>query len=166
MKQMCFSVLVFFLWTSGFALAGDKATPEDVIKKVYEAATFLSQNPDDSALESFNEKNGSWVFKDTYVFVFDCGKGTIIGHPVRPQLIGRPLMGLKDTRGNYIFVRLCESAQKPKGGWVEYWWPKVGEEKTSRKVSFMTKVPGTPYSVGAGIYDENKPVEELEKLLR
>ncbi len=46
----------------------DKATPEDVIKKVYEASQFLTHS-DESALESFNERNGPWVL-ETLMFLF------------------------------------------------------------------------------------------------
>ncbi len=150
---------------SDFVCAGeDKATPEDVIKKVYEASQFLTHS-DESALESFNERNGPWVFKDTYVFVFECAKGTIVAHPIKASLIGRSLLGLKDIKGNFFFAQLCVVSKKDAGGWVEYWWPKVDGQQPERKVTFMIQVPGTNYQVGAGIYDESKSVEDLEKLL-
>lgn len=38
-------------------------------------------------------------------------------------------------------------------------------QQPERKVTFMIQVPGTNYQVGAGIYDESKSVEDLEKLL-
>ena len=145
--------------------AEDKAGPEDIIQKIREAVLFLSKEGE-AGLSVFNEKNGRWVFKDTYVFVFDCEKGTIVAHPVKPKLIGRSLRGLKDIRGNYFFAQLCNAAQKPDGGWVEYWWPKVGEKASSRKISLLLQVPGTPYQVGSGIYDDNRQIDELEKLLR
>jgi len=158
-------VFIFFAVFSDLVCAGeDKATPEDVIKKVREAAQFLF-HADEHALESFNERNGIWVFKDTYVFIFDCGKGTIVAHPIKASLIGRSLLGLKDIKGNFFFAQLCVVAKKKTGGWVEYWWPKVDGHQPERKVTFMIQVPGTNYQVGAGIYDENKTVEYLEKLL-
>ncbi len=146
-------------------LSEDKATPEDVVKKVREAVLFLSQTGE-AGLEVFNEKNGPWVFKDTYIFVFDCDKGIIVAHAIKPKLVGRNLMGLKDVKGNYIFVQLCDVAKLPRGGWVEYWWPKVGEKEPSRKVSLMFQAPNMPYQVGAGIYDKDKSVEDLKKLLK
>ncbi|HHC24723.1 MAG TPA: calcium:proton antiporter [Desulfobacterales bacterium] len=158
-------VLFFFISFSNHSLAEDRATPEDIIKKVYEAAAFLSQ-ADESGLETFNEKNGRWVFKDTYVFVFDCSKGNIVAHPIKPTLLGRNLMGLKDVRGNFFFAQLCDAAKKPEGGWVEYWWPKVGEKKPSRKVSLLFQIPNTSYQVGSGIYDDNVTIKNLEKLIK
>ncbi|GEM_PF-1318024 len=128
-----------------------KATPGDIVKKLRKAAAYLSLTGE-SGLAEFNRKHGPWVWKDTYIFVFNCSKGTIAAHPTDPHLIGKNMMGLKDMRGNFFFVQLCESARKPGGDWIEYWWPKPGEKKPSRKISMMIQVPNTPYQVGAGIY--------------
>ena len=54
----------------------------------------------------------------------------------------------------------------PNGVWVEYWWEKLGEEKPARKISFMVQVPGQPFQVTAGIYDDSTSVEELNKSLK
>jgi hypothetical protein len=37
---------------------------------------------------------------------------------------------------------------------VEYDFPKPGETQATRKVSYLLAAQGTPYVVGAGIYDE------------
>ncbi|MDM8548768.1 cache domain-containing protein [Desulfobacterales bacterium HSG2] len=158
-------VLVFFIGVSNNSLAEDKATPEDIMKKVHEAALFLSQ-AGDPGLKAFNDRNGPWVFKDTYVFVFNCEKGIIVAHPIKAKLIGRNLMGLKDVRGNYFFAQLCDASQKPGGGWVEYWWPKVDGKGSSRKISLLFQVPDSSYQVGAGIYDKSRSIEDLEKLVK
>lgn len=168
MKQIFFALigaLIFSLSLLKPARAQEKAAPEDIIEKTREASEFLSRTRE-AGLESFNERKGRWVFKDTYVFVFHCEKGRIIAHPINPNLIGKNLMGLKDIRGNYFFAQLCAAARKPHGGWVEYWWPKVGEEKLYRKISLMIQVPGLSYQVGSGIYDDNISVEDLDKLLK
>ncbi len=167
MNTMSLMATLFFF--AAFSVAGmvddkEKATPTEVVQKVCEAVSFLSM-AGESGLKAFNERNGPWVFKDTYVFVFDCGKGEIVAHPVKPKLIGKNLMGLKDIKGNYFFAQLCDASKKPGGGWVAYWWPKVGESPPSRKISLLLQVPNSPYQVGAGIYDDNQRIEELEKVL-
>jgi signal transduction histidine kinase len=50
------------------------------------------------------------------------------------------------------------------GGWFEYPFPKPGEERPSRKVTYMLAVPGTSYVVGAGVYGETVSLGELEAL--
>jgi len=38
-------------------------------------------------------------------------------------------------------------------GWVEYMYPKPGEEAPSKKISYVYRVPGQNLFVGAGIYE-------------
>jgi cytochrome c len=59
---------------------------------------------------------------------------------------------------------LCEKIKEPDGGWVEYIWPKPGQEAPSRKVTYALKVEGTPYVVDASIYDDAVTIEEPERL--
>ena len=43
---------------------------------------------------------------------------------------------------------------------------KLGSDAPVRKISYMLKVPGQPYEVGAGIYDETKSLEELNGMIK
>ncbi len=144
------------------AVAQDKATARDVIAKVREAARTLSKTRD---LTPFTRKPGPWVWKDTYVFVVDCDKKVVAAHPIKPELVGQSSASLKDTKGNNVFPEdWCDAAKKPSGIWVEYWWPKPGEKDGSRKLTYGLAAKGTPYAVGAGIYDDKATVAELSKL--
>ncbi len=165
MKKIILSVTVFtFVFAISIqALAQEKAKPEEIVEMTQKAAAFLSQ-AGETGLKEFDERNGRWVWKDTYVFVYNCDKGTIVAHPIKPHLIGKNLMGLRDIKGNLLFVQLCEAARNAKGEWTEYWWPKPGEKTPLRKVSLMLQAPNTPYQVGAGIYDDDVSIETLQKL--
>ena len=156
--------LILLVLSFGTSSAGqDRATPQEVAQKVRQAATTLSQSGN-AGLEQFNQKRGPWVWKDTYVFVFDCPKGTIAAHPVRPDLIGKDARLLTGTKGRRFFPELCQAMNNPAGVWVEYWWPKPGETEGSRKISYALKAGSTPYVVGAGIYDERATIADLKKL--
>jgi cytochrome c len=74
----------------------DHATPEEVVAKVREAASTLSKTGD---LTPFTQKNGPWVWKDTYVFVNDCDKKVVAANIVRPDQVGQDFGTIKDTRG-------------------------------------------------------------------
>ncbi len=145
--------IVLIMTVAPCVFASDQATPEDVIGKVKEAAVFLS-NAGDGGLQEFMDRNGRWVWKDTYVWVIHAEKGTDAAHPVKAKLVGMPLMSIKDTNGKYFFAEFCDMATKSNGGWVDYLWPKVGEKKPSRKITYVLQVPGSPYQVAAGIYDD------------
>jgi len=147
---------------SGVAVGQGTATAREVVAKVREAARTLSKTGD---VAPFNQKQGSWVWKDTYIFVIDCDKKLIAGHPMKPELVGTDYTMLKDTKGKNVFPDgWCDAARQPSGTWVEYSWPKPGETAGSRKLSYGLGATGTPYAVGAGIYDEKATLAELRRL--
>jgi hypothetical protein len=166
--KKCIVILIgaiFFYSFTQPAIAGE-ATPQEVVQKVQEAANYIVQKGN-SVLDEFNDKTGRWVWGGTYVFVMKCSPfPSLATHPIKPGLIGKDLSGLKDKTGNYFFIQLCDAASKPKGGWVEYLWPKPGEKEPSRKISFCLAIPGSEYQVGAGIYDEDVSLEELEGMVK
>ena len=86
-----------------------------------------------------------------------------------PERDGRPIAD-GPTYGGVTAARRadaqCAAARKPGGGWFEYPFPKPGEERPSRKVAYMLAVPGTPYVVGAGVYDETVTLEQLRAVER
>ncbi|MBB4267121.1 cache domain-containing protein [Roseospira visakhapatnamensis] len=139
------------------------ATVDEVIAKVLEAAKFLH----DKGQAGFSDFNNSarWVWKDSYVFVFSCRDDRMIAHPLRPDLVGRPILQMEDEKGTMLFQDLCAAGEGAGGGWVEYWWPRPGEAKASRKISYTqsTQVSFQPdVRVAAGIYDDSMTVEQLD----
>jgi cytochrome c len=145
-------------------MAQEAATPYEVVTKVREAAHNLSKTHD---LKQFDQGQSSRVWKDTYVFVFNCETKTVAAHPVNPKAIGRKISSIRDATGNRLFPdvdRLCREARTPSGIWIQYRWRKPGEKKDSRKVSYFKAAKGTTYIVGAGIYDEKQTAAELQEL--
>lgn len=162
------AVVAAVLVTAAFVdmgFASEAATPQEVIKLINEAAQLIAEKGE-AAFPELNDPKSKWVIKDTYIFAFDCAKGTIVTHPVKPQLIGKNLMGLKDIKGNFFFVQMCEAAKRGNKEWVEYWWPKPDEKNPSRKLSLLISVPGTIFQVGSGVYDEKITVDELNTMSR
>ena len=158
------AVALLIVALSSVAVGQDKATAQEVIAKVREAASTLSKTGD---LAQFNQKQSPWVWKDTYIFVEDCDKKVVAAHPIKPEQIGQDLMSIKDTRGKSLYpdpVGFCDAAKKPSGVWIEYWWPKPGEKEGSRKISYYLSAKGTPYVVGAGYYDDKASIAELSTL--
>ena len=146
------------------AIGQGKATPQEVVAKVRQAASTLSRTGD---LSQFMQKQGPWVWKDTYVFVDDCDKKVVVAHPIKPERVGQALASIKDAKGKALYPDaegFCNAAKKPSGTWIEYSYPKPGEKQDSRKISYYLSAPGTPYVVGAGVYDNGASIDELSKL--
>jgi cytochrome c len=161
-KIFAAAVAVLSVALCTLAVGQDHATAQEVVAKVRDAASALSKTGD---LAQFQQKQGPWVWKDTYIFVEDCDKNVMAAHPIKPELVGQDSMSVKDTRGKSVLPEgWCEAAKKPSGVWIEYWWPKPGEKEGSRKLSYLLSAKGTPYVVAAGIFDDKATIAELSKL--
>ena len=153
----------------GLALAApadEAASADEAITKVWAAAKFL-QDKGASGFASLNSKDGPWVWKDSYVFAFDCRLDKMVAHPMRPDLVGRSIMQVTDNNGKYIFKELCKAGAQAHGGWVEYVWTRPGAGRVSRKLSYTVTADiafSTGIQVAAGVYDDKLSVAELTKL--
>lgn len=133
--------------------AEDKATKDECVAKAKEAAQLVQEVGLEPALETLNDKSGPFVWKDTYVFCIDLDKQYNVAHPIKPGLIGKNLMGIKDVNGTMFFAEFINKAKNEGEGWVSYMWPKPGEKKPSPKVTYVYKVPGENVAMLAGIYE-------------
>ena len=158
-------------WFAGLACAAPAttdgaATPEEVVTKVWAATKFL-QDKGASGFAALNSPNGPWVWKDSYVFAFDCRMDKMVAHPMRPDLVGRSIMQITDNNGKFIFKDLCKAGAQPGGGWVDYVWTKPGDGKASRKLTYAVTADiafSTGIHVAAGVYDDKLSLPELVKL--
>jgi hypothetical protein len=157
------TLALFVFGLAYVAMGQEKATPQEIVKTVQDAAAALAKTGE-PGLAEFGKKAAPWVWKDTYIFVLDCTKGVMAAHPMKPELVGKDILAMKDTKGNLFFGQLCEATNKPAGVWVEYWWPKPGQTGGFRKISYALKAGDTPYVVGAGIYDDTATTSDLAKL--
>ncbi len=141
------------LCLAALALA-DSATKGEVITKVKEAATMITNKGQDAAFKEINNKKGKFVWKDTYVFVLDL-EGTLVARSFRQGAIGMNLMNWKDKSDppRQPIKDMVDVAKNKGEGWVEYMNPKPGEEWLYKKISYIYKVPGQNLIVGAGIYE-------------
>ena len=146
----------------------DRATPQDVVQRVKQAAQDLAKSGE-AGLATFSSRNVTSVWKDSYTFVLSCKGGTAVGiaNPIRPEPMGTSMaqiLTFGPKSGEQIAADFCAAGRQPHGGWVEYNFPKPGETQAARKVSYVLAAQGTPYVVGAGLYDEKAKVEDLDRL--
>jgi hypothetical protein len=172
MIKRVLAALAVGLATTAVAAADDAVTPDEVVAKVREAAAYLSKEGA-AGLPAFEQDGSPFVWKGTYVFVFDCAKDVIMAHPVAASR-GVSISGLEGADGKRYGAALCDAAGKPGGGWGEYVWPKpvgsddgtvVYSDDAFRKVTYMFTVEGQPYQVGAGIYNDAMTLADLDALV-
>jgi signal transduction histidine kinase len=131
---------------------GESATKEEVMAQCRNAGKLVQEKGIDAAIAAIGDKAGPFVWKDTYVFLMDLD-GKMLAHPIKPELTQRSdLLQVADTDGKPLFMEFVKLANTSGKGWVDYMWPKPNEDKPVGKTSYIYRVPGTQYLVGAGIY--------------
>jgi len=81
---------------SSVAVGQDKATPQEVVAQLMEAASTLSKTGD---LTQSNQEPSLRVWKDTYIFALDCDTMTNAAHPLRPDIRDSEMSSIKDPKG-------------------------------------------------------------------
>jgi cytochrome c len=95
----------------------ESATKEECVAKCKEAAQLITEKGMDAAFQELQKKDGKFVWKDSYVAVFDF-TGTHLTHPLHPAAVGKNVIGFKDSNGKFVIKELIEVA-KTKGGGMD-----------------------------------------------
>lgn len=112
-----------------------------------------------------------------YIWVQDTDKQlTMVMHPIKRRLNGKPLDQHKDENGVALFVefdieahkvakknvtqgaRQIASFEDNHGGWVDYLWAKPGAEKATAKTSYVELCEGPggiAWIAGSGVWKED-----------
>jgi cytochrome c len=153
-------VIIIGIVPTSNALA-DSVAKEMCVAKVKEAVQLINEKGLDAAIAEINKKDGGFAWKDSYVFVVDF-QGRTVANALFPDHVGRNQMGLKNKDGRMIIQEFIEIARTKGEGWVEYMWPKPEEMQkpmdqriSSKKASYVLRVPGKDMFVVAGVHDES-----------
>ncbi len=131
-------------------VGGDPRVREDLKAFVREAIVYARQHGRPAALREFNNRNGTFVRGNLYIYAYDY-QGTTLALPFQPQLMGTNLSALQDDFGvktNWIQCRLAYQG----GGFVFLHYHNPAHNMAQEpKMSFVSPVDDT-WWVGAGIY--------------
>jgi methyl-accepting chemotaxis protein len=98
--------------------------------------------------------------KDDYYFGFDTS-GVYFLHGGNPSMEGKSSIDLKDTNGKYLIRELIAAAQAG-GGYVDYWFPRAGQQKAEPKLAYTALFAPWNWVIGTGIYIDDVDVEYRE----
>ncbi len=144
---------------------GVDATPSEVIAKVRKAA-LLIEDKGLEGLEVLRDPHSEFSWKDTYVFSFNCAEDKVLANAAFPDKVGGDIKQHTDYNGFRYGLKMCEESDSPNGVWVEYIWPKPSGGQPLRKISYVLTVKNLNIQVGAGIYNEEISMTELNQLIQ
>ncbi|WP_234086124.1 methyl-accepting chemotaxis protein [Azonexus sp. R2A61] len=85
-----------------------------------------------------------------YYFIFDT-QGTYLMMGANRSVEGQNRIELKDANGKFLVKELIKAAQAG-GGFVEYWFPRAGQQTAEPKLSYATLFEPWGWVIGTGIY--------------
>jgi cytochrome c len=153
---LVFVGVVYLFCFPGISAEPPKSEEAKQIVALVDSAAALIETKGKNAFPEFKKKDSKWYTGKTYVFVDDYN-GTVLVNPPSPEIEGKNLLDMKDAKGKTLVREFINVAKTKGSGWVDYWWPKPGEDKPSRKLRYIknAKMPdGKMVVVGAGIYSE------------
>ena len=98
--------------------------------------------------------------KDDYYFGIDTN-GVYFLHGANPSVEGQNKIDLKDTNGKLIIRDLISAAQAS-GGFVDYWFPRAGQQKAEPKLSYAALFSPWGWVISTGIYIDDVEREYKE----
>ncbi|KAF1691614.1 cache domain-containing protein, partial [Pseudoxanthomonas daejeonensis] len=95
-----------------------------------------------------------------YFFVTD-QTPTMLMHPTRPDLDGKPVSDVLSPDGKAIFPAFVAAARGG-GGFVDYSWAKAGEKDPVPKTSYAALYAPWGWVVGTGVYVDDTQAQALQ----
>ncbi len=118
---------------------------------VDEAIAYIKDNGKEEGLQEFNNRSGSFVRGDLYIFAYDFN-GTCIAHPINPNLVGQT--GLSDINGVDVVGRELALARRGSGTMYIVFPNPTHEGKEELKQVYIKNVNDSLY-LGSGLYLSN-----------
>jgi len=143
----------------GSGMYNDRMEKAFVVDAVTNAVGEIEKRGE-SAFPLLHDRTGPFIAKDAYVFVVD-PNGVELVNPAFPNLEGRNLLDVKDTQGKPLVRAMLDVVQTRGSGWVDYLWPKPGDNVSTQKSTYVSKakVGGKWLLVGCGVYLADAPRE-------
>jgi methyl-accepting chemotaxis protein len=85
-----------------------------------------------------------------YYFIFGTNHKYVLS-PIKPELEGVDKGDMQDANGKFLVRELVATAQHG-GGFVDYWFPRAGQQRAEPKLSYAALFAPWGWVVGTGIY--------------
>ena len=95
---------------------------------------------------------GAMRYGDGEYFWINDMNQVMVMHAVKPALNGKDLSAFKDANGKLIFKDMVAAVSQKGHGFVDYLWPKPGEDAPQPKVSFVKGFAPWGWVIGTGVY--------------
>ena len=111
----------------------------EVRKWVQDAIALYENAGKETLLREVADSRGRFVSRERYIYALNTD-GTIVAHPIEPELTGKNLMDLKDSEGNDFIRKIVDTAKTSGYGFTDYKWPSPASDDELHKTVFFELV--------------------------
>ncbi|MGF1694532.1 cache domain-containing protein [Vibrio kyushuensis] len=142
-------------------IAAKESALKDSLDLAFDAISYVYNDPDIREAEAKAEVKAILTRlrygSDGYFFAYD-ENGVNLVHPIQPGLIGKNLLHIQDSDGDYLIESLLYQA-KSGGGFHQYLWQKPSTGDIVPKLSYAQWLDKWDWMIGTGLYIEDITVE-------
>lgn len=138
----------------------------DLVSFVDGAVACARERGKEKALEAFNDRNGSFVDGNQYLFAYDFDENRVLAHPFQPDLVGKVRRGGLDIYGFAMDPSVetglggIREVARDGTGLVYYMYPDPASDMTPAIKLGYVRAVDDDWWLGSGIYA--KEAEEAE----
>jgi cytochrome c len=148
-SQIILSTALAFTFSAP-VIAQERGTIDEAKALVNKGLAHIKKVGTEAAFKDFTEDKANWTNKDIYLFALDM-KANTMAHGLNPKQVGKNFWDFKDAAGKLFYQEFAATAAKGSGT-VEYHWVHPVTKKIEPKISYIAKVAGTDFYIGAGAY--------------
>ena len=113
----------------------------EVRKWVQDAIALYENAGKETLLREVADSRGRFVSRERYIYALNT-HGTMVAHPMEPELTGRNLIDLRDSEGNDFIRKIVDTAKTKGYGYRDYKWRSPRSEDELPKTVFFERVAG------------------------
>jgi len=102
--------------------------------------------------------------KVEYFWINDM-QARMVMHPIKPELNGKDLSGMKDPSGFALFQGFVAKVHAEGKGFVGYLWPRPGSEQPVAKISYVHGFEPWGWIIGSGVYVDDVRAAFVHQLM-
>jgi len=155
-KSLLLTIMLSLFWVTltTTCFAEKRATREECIARVEQAAKLIGQVGAEAAFKKIMDPAGPFIWKDAHVFCIDTKTAILLAHSVT-DYVGSAMRFYTDAEGGAPYSDILDLVSTGRSqGWLTYISDRMGRTERRLKHMHYRKVADTDIVICAGYYPE------------